>query len=496
MAGGLTRDERPALDRALRGDLRRPPGIGPDPASLDRDAADPRRPRRAARRARPTGRRSRTGSSAGRAGSLAHLFAGGAALPLDRRLLVIGLAALADPEVRAVAQLAALGLLWDAVRRDLAPKLIVVDEAWKVMRQPAGAEFIEELARSARHYHAGLQLATQDIVEFLRSDFGESIVKQSDLRVLLGQTPEGADALARYFDLTPAERRSLVHARPGEGLLFVGRSHVAFEAAVSRREYAMLTTRPADLLAGRTGTRRPIPGDAARCGLRASGAAALRLAAALVLAVGVGGAAAVAGDLGRRRRRQSSAARPMSPTSRPRTSRCTRRPRPASRSTGRSWRRSGGSRPTTGATATAARRTLPAPRARCSSCPRPSPMPPSSPGITDPDICDPVDAIPAAAAYLSLNGAPKRWDHALYRYNPADWYPPLVMRWAVRYGYGALGGLAGRRADLPALRPDELHRRAAPLLRGHLLRALPRRARHRGAGGDAGPGDGLGHVSR
>ena len=57
--------------------------------------------------------------------------------------------------------------------------------------------------------------------------------------------------------------------------------------------------------------------------------------------------------------------------------------------------------------------------------------------IEDPDICDPVDAIPAAAAYLQSNGAPKRWDHALYRYNPADWYPPLVMSWAVRYGYGA-----------------------------------------------------------
>ena len=86
------------------------------------------------------------------------------------------------------------------------------------------------------------------LVEFLRSDFGETIVKQCDLRVLLGQTPEGADALTRYFDLTPAERRTLVHARPGEGLLFVGRSHVSFEAIVSRREYAMLTTRPADLV--------------------------------------------------------------------------------------------------------------------------------------------------------------------------------------------------------------------------------------------------------
>jgi type IV secretory pathway VirB4 component len=247
MAGGLTREERPALDHALR-TAYADAGISPDPATLDRTPptlAGLVAQLAATADGAPLARRLERWAT----GSLAHLFAGGTSLPLDRRLVVIGLAELADPEVRAVAQLAALGLLWDAVRRDLAPKLIVIDEAWKVMRQPAGAEFIEELARSARHYHAGLQLATQDIVEFLRSEFGESIVKQCDQRVLLGQTPEGADALARYFDLTPAERRSLVHARPGEGLLFVGRSHVAFDAVVSRREYAMLTSRPADLLA-------------------------------------------------------------------------------------------------------------------------------------------------------------------------------------------------------------------------------------------------------
>jgi len=59
-------------------------------------------------------------------------------------------------------------------------------------------------------------------------------------------------------------------------------------------------------------------------------------------------------------------------------------------------------------------------------------------GIANPDICDPVDAIPAAAAYLRSNGAPDDWQRALYRYNPADWYPPLVLGWAERYGYGAL----------------------------------------------------------
>ena len=258
MVGGLTRDERPVLDRALRG-VYQAAGIGPDPATHDRppptlaDLANELE-------AQPGGKALAHRLERWATGSLAPLFAAGGAPPLDRRFLVIGLAAISDPEVRSVAQLAALSVLWDAVRRDLAPKLVVVDEAWKVMRQPSGAEFVEELARSARHYHAGLQLSTQDIAEFLRSDVGEPIVKQCDIRVLFGQTPEGADALARYFDLTAAERRLLLHARPGEGLLFVGRSHTAFEAPMADREYAALTTRPADLAAPGA-TSRSAPPD-------------------------------------------------------------------------------------------------------------------------------------------------------------------------------------------------------------------------------------------
>ena len=246
MAGGLTRDERPALDGALRRTFESA-GIGDDPGTHDR------RPPRLADlvehlQSGPGGASLAHRLERWATGSLASLFAADRPIPLDGPLLVVGFDAVSEPEVRAVAQLATLSVLWDAVRRDKERKLVVVDEAWKVMRQPSGAEFVEELARSARHYHAGLQLSTQDIAEFLRSDFGEAIVKQCDIRVLLGQTPEAADALGRYFDLTPFERRSLLHARPGEGLLFVGRSHVAFEARVSRREYAALTTRPADLV--------------------------------------------------------------------------------------------------------------------------------------------------------------------------------------------------------------------------------------------------------
>ena len=88
------------------------------------------------------------------------------------------------------------------------------------------------------------------------------------------------------------------------------------------------------------------------------------------------------------------------------------------------------------ATATAAIRTTPAPAARCSSSSRRSSIREARRYLGS-DICDPVDAIPAAAAYLKSNGAPIDWQRALYRYNPADWYPPLVLGWAERYGYGA-----------------------------------------------------------
>jgi type IV secretory pathway VirB4 component len=246
MVGNLSRDEQAVLDLALRR-VYEVAGISADPATHEQEPPtllDLLRELRKTPGAASIANRLERWAS----GSLAPIFSGHAPSMRDRSLVVIGLSALTETEVRSVAQLAALAMLWDAVRIDKARKLIVVDEAWKVMRHPSGAAFIEELARSARHYHAGLQLATQDIVEFLRSDYGEPIVKQCDIRILLGQTPEGADALARYFDLTPAERRSLIHARPGEGLLFVGRSHVAYEAVVSRREYAALTSRPSDLL--------------------------------------------------------------------------------------------------------------------------------------------------------------------------------------------------------------------------------------------------------
>jgi hypothetical protein len=247
MAGGLTRTEEAALDRTLRV-VYEDAGITANPETHTR------RPPTLASFVERLGDVQGAAELAFRlerwtVGSLGPVFAEGEPLPADERVLMIGLSQLAREADRTVAQMAALGLLWDMVRRNLTRKLVVIDEAWKVMRNPDGAAFIEELARSARHYHAGLHIATQDIAEFLNSASGETIIKQCNIRILLGQEPEGIDALGRYFALTEAERQSLGNLPPGKGLLFAGASHVAYEVVVNRTEYDALTSRPSDLLA-------------------------------------------------------------------------------------------------------------------------------------------------------------------------------------------------------------------------------------------------------
>ena len=161
---------------------------------------------------------------------------------------------------------------------------------------------------------------------------------------------------------------------------------------------------------------------------------------------------------------------------------------PGSGSTGRSSPRSARSRPTTAATRRAAPRTAPAPAGRCSSCRRPSPTPRSSPGSTDPDICDPADAIPAAAAYLKSQRRSRRLAARPVPLQPGRLVPAAGPRLGPALRLRRASRLAARRPDHPGLRADRLRPRARPLLRGPLLRPLPHRHRHRGAARHAGAG--------
>ncbi|MFC4148025.1 VirB4 family type IV secretion system protein [Micromonospora mangrovi] len=240
--------ERAALDRAILA-VYRAAGITADPAThhrpapLLRDLADrlhadddPAAGQLAARLAPWV------------AGSFSNLFDGPTTTRPDGHLVVWSLRHLPD-ELRAIGTLLALDAIWrqvDAPRR-LVRRLVVVDEAWLLMRDGEGARFLFRMSKAARKRHAGLTVITQDVADVLGSDLGQAVVANSATQVLLKQAPQAIDAIGDPFGLTAGERRLLLSARVGRGLLICGTNRTSFETIASDTEHQLCTTRPADL---------------------------------------------------------------------------------------------------------------------------------------------------------------------------------------------------------------------------------------------------------
>nr|WP_235433804.1 hypothetical protein [Protofrankia coriariae] len=117
------------------------------------------------------------------------------------------------------------------------------------MRQPAGADFLFRMAKSARKYWAGLTVATQDTADVLATDLGKAIVTNAATQILLKQAPQAIDEITAVFDLSQGERQFLLSADRGQGLLAAGAQRVAFQALASPTEHHLVTTDPAELAA-------------------------------------------------------------------------------------------------------------------------------------------------------------------------------------------------------------------------------------------------------
>jgi hypothetical protein len=167
----------------------------------------------------------------------------------DRHLLVFSLRELPE-ELKPVGTLLALDTLWRHVtsQQDRRRRLVVVDEAWLLAQQPAGARFLARLAKSARKHWCALTVVTQDAGDLLASELGQAVVANAATHLLLGQAPQAIDRLTSTFNLTEGERRLLLAARVGEGLLAgPGVQRAAFTALASPAEHGLVTSDPAEL---------------------------------------------------------------------------------------------------------------------------------------------------------------------------------------------------------------------------------------------------------
>jgi len=167
---------------------------------------------------------------------------------LDSRLVVFSIRDLED-ELRPIAMFLILHYIWNTVRSSLKKRILVIDEAWWMMQHEDSASFLYGLVKRARKYYLGVSTITQDVNDFMKSTYGQPIITNSSLQLLLKQSPASIDIVAETFNLTQEEKYLLLQAEVGEGLFFAGTKHVAIKVVASYSEDQIITTDPEQILA-------------------------------------------------------------------------------------------------------------------------------------------------------------------------------------------------------------------------------------------------------
>jgi type IV secretory pathway VirB4 component len=166
---------------------------------------------------------------------------------LDNQLITFSIRDM-EEELRPIAMYLVLNFIWTQVRTELRRRILVVDEAWVLMKHEAGAAFLFNIAKRARKYFLGLTTISQDIPDFMASPYGKPIVTNSSIQLLLKQSTASIELVKSTFNLTDAEKFFLLESRVGHGLFFAGTNHVAIRVVASYAEDQIITSDPRQIL--------------------------------------------------------------------------------------------------------------------------------------------------------------------------------------------------------------------------------------------------------
>lgn len=167
---------------------------------------------------------------------------------INKKFVVFSLRDMED-ELKPVAMYLVTHHIWNAIRKTLKKRLLVIDEAWWMMKSEDTASFLLGLAKRCRKYYLGLATITQDVDDFLNSPYGLPIITNSSIQILLKQSPTTIDNLQKTFNLTNEEKYLLLESDIGEGIFFAGIKHVAIKIIASYTEDQIITSDPSQILA-------------------------------------------------------------------------------------------------------------------------------------------------------------------------------------------------------------------------------------------------------
>ena len=180
-------------------------------------------------------------------GSYAQFFNQRTNISLDKPFTVFGIRDMED-ELRPIAMFIIMRYIWNKVRSVLKKRILVIDEAWWLMKTEDGGSFLYGMAKRARKYWLGVTTVTQDLNDFMKSSYGQPIITNSSLQLLMKQSSATIDVVQKTFNLTSQEKYLLLESEVGEGIFFAGQKHVAIKVVASYAEDQFITTAPEEVL--------------------------------------------------------------------------------------------------------------------------------------------------------------------------------------------------------------------------------------------------------
>ncbi|HUC95919.1 MAG TPA: DUF87 domain-containing protein [Candidatus Saccharimonadia bacterium] len=176
-------------------------------------------------------------------GTFAGIFSQQSNINIDNQLVVFNIRDLED-ELRPVAMYIVLNYIWNKTKTDQKKRMLIVDEAWQLMKYEDTANFLFSVAKRARKYNLGITTISQDVEDFIGSRMGRAIVANSSMQLLLKQSATAVDQLAEVFKLTSEEKKRLSQFPVGQGLFFAGSNHVHIQVIASSTETNLISTTP------------------------------------------------------------------------------------------------------------------------------------------------------------------------------------------------------------------------------------------------------------
>ncbi|KKR45363.1 MAG: conjugal transfer protein TraC [Candidatus Zambryskibacteria bacterium RIFCSPLOWO2_12_FULL_39_45] len=166
---------------------------------------------------------------------------------INKKFVVFSVRDMED-ELKPIAMYIVMHYIWNMIRKKLKKRLLVIDEAWWMMKSDDTASFILSMAKRGRKYFLGLATITQDVDDFMKSPYGVPIITNSSIQILLKQSATSMDKLQQTFNLTDEEKYLLLESDVGEGIFFAGLKHVAIKIIASYTEDQIITSDPSQIL--------------------------------------------------------------------------------------------------------------------------------------------------------------------------------------------------------------------------------------------------------